>query len=272
MYRWMLCIVCSGLPLLLQAADKPERIVSIGQCTDQLLLMMAERKQIASLTYVAVDPDISYMADAAQGIPLNRAGAEEVISFKPDLVIGSTYASRDSAELLKALGYRVELTEPPDTLDGVRQQILQVGEWVGVPERAAALVAEMNRRLADIQARYAHSPQRSILVYSPNGYTIGSNTLEDDIFRAAGFRNLASEMGMEGFQMLSLEQLVVAQPDFIQIDNYIYNQNSLASSYISHPVLKAMLPEERRLYVPTIWRDCAGPMVVDAIEYLAGHR
>ena len=269
---WLMLGCCIAILAQAEESVMPQRIVSIGQCTDQLLLVMAQREQIASLTYVAADPDISYMAEAARGLPLNHAGTEEVISFKPDLVIGSTYAARDTAELLRVLGYRVELTEPPDTLAGVGQQILQVGAWIGAGEKAAALTAEMKRRLADIQARYAHRPQRSILVYSPNGYTIGSNTLEDDIFRAAGFRNLAAEMGVTGFQTISLEQLVAAQPDFILIDNYIYNQNSLASAYIHHPVLDAIVPMERRLYMPTRLRDCAGPMVVDAIEYLASHR
>lgn len=273
----ILCLSTLCLSTLTQAADRPQRlspkrIVSIGQCTDQLLLMVADREQIASLTYFAADPDISYMVHAVGDLPLNRAGAEEVISYQPDLVIGSTYASQDTARLLRTLGYRVELSEPPDTLEEVRQQIVRVGEWTGQQARAQQVVAEMDQRLRDIQERYAHRPTRRIMVYSPNGYTIGRHTLEDELFRAAGFHNVSAELGVEGFQTISMEQLVAAQPDFIQIDNYIYNQNSLASSYINHPVLKSMLPEERRLYMPTIWRDCAGPMVVDAIEYLASRR
>jgi iron complex transport system substrate-binding protein len=42
------------------ATDKPQRIVSIGLCTDQLLLMLAEREQIAS---VSVQPWRKYYAE-----------------------------------------------------------------------------------------------------------------------------------------------------------------------------------------------------------------
>lgn len=279
MWRWLGLLMIFAAPLQAQEIlpvppprSQPQRIVSIGQCTDQLLLMMVERERIASVTYSAINPEESYMAAAVSDIPLNHSGVEEIIALKPDLVVGSPFASQDTARLLAELGYRVEMSTPPRTLQGLRESILQFGVWTGAEARARDIVNTMDRRLADIHKAYGHKPQRSIMVYSPNGYTIGRDTLEDEIFRAAGYRNLSAEMGISGFQTISLEQLVAAQPDFIQIDNYIYNQNSLASSYINHPVLKIMLPDERRLYIPTIWRDCAGPMAVDAIEYLARHR
>lgn len=276
---FILVLLTVWLALPLQAQEylssqkmDPRRIVSIGLCTDQLLLMMVERERIASVTRSAANPEESYMAATIGDIPLNDSDVEEIIALGPDLVVGSPFASQDTARLLQELGYRVEMSTPPRTLAALRESILQFGVWTGAEARAQEIVNTMDRRLADIQSVYGHKPQRSIMVYSPNGYTIGSDTLEDEIFRAAGYRNLSAAMGITGFQTISLEQLVAAQPDFIQIDNYIYNQNSLASSYINHPVLKVMMPEKRRLYMPTIWRDCAGPMAVDAIEYLASHR
>jgi iron complex transport system substrate-binding protein len=110
------------------------------------------------------------------------------------------------------------------------------------------------------------------MIYSPNGYTIGDNTLENDVLRAAGYRNLAAEIGIDHFQQISLETLVTANPERILIDNYAYNQNSLAYSYINHPVLKHLIPEANRMYVPSQLRDCAGPQVAEEIAWLADHR
>ena len=262
-----LCALCASA-----FAGPPQRIVSMSLCTDQLLLMMVERERIAAVTSSAVRTEESYMAAAVGDISLHHSGVEEVIALKPDLIVGGTFAAQGSARLLRELGYRVELAEPPTSLAEVRQLVSTFGEWTGSEEKAQNMLEDMDRRLQDIQQRYAAKPVRSILVYSPNGYTIGAGTLEDDIFRVAGFRNLAAEQGIRGFQTLSLEQLIALQPDFLQIDNHLHSQNSLASAAINHPVLKAMLPEERRLYMPTTLRDCAGPMVVDAIEYLASRR
>jgi iron complex transport system substrate-binding protein len=267
-----IAILLGGLAPVHASDALPQRIVSIGLCTDQLLLMMVERERIASVSYSAAEKESSYMFAAVGNIPTNRTGVEEIISFKPDLVVGSTYAAQDTARFLQELGYDVRMTDPPKTIEGVRQLVLQFGEWTGAQQKAQQLVTDMDARLLQTHARHDHKPVRSIMVYSPNGYTIGSGTLEDEIFKEAGYRNLSAEMGVKGFQTVSMEQLVAAQPDFIQIDNYIYNQNSLASTYINHPVLKEVVPMERRLYMPTTLRDCAGPMVVDAIEYLASRR
>lgn len=251
---------------------RPQRIVSLGLCTDQLLLMMVDRERIASLTYTAADPEMSYLASEVGDIPLNRGGFEEVIAFKPDLVVGNSYASWQTVRFLRELGYEVRLIELPASLADMDKVLLQFGEWVGESGRARQMMTNMDTQIAAIQSANAHKPQRSIMVYSPNGFTIGSGTLEDDIFRAAGYRNLAADMGIRGFRTISLEQLVAARPDFLQIDNRLENENSLASSYLNHPALLSAVPEQRRLYTPSRLRDCAGTMVVDAIDYLASRR
>lgn len=269
----LLLTIASNLVWAAEAEKKrPQRIVSLGLCTDQLLLMMVDRERIASLTYTAADPEMSYLANAVGDIPLNRGGFEEVIAFKPDLVVGNSYASWQTVRFLRELGYDVRLIELPASLAEMDDVLLQFGEWVDESARARQMMADMDTRIAAIQAANAHKPQRSIMVYSPNGFTIGSGTLEDDIFRAAGYRNLSADMGIEGFRTISLEQLVAARPDFLQIDNRLENENSLASSYLNHPALLAAVPESHRLYTPSRLRDCAGTMVVEAIDYLASHR
>lgn len=270
--------VCVGASMIfasaLSSADvsQPRRIVSLGLCTDQLLLMLVERERIASVTYTSADPRMSYMAAVVGDIPLNHAGFEEIISFHPDLVVGNTYASWETVRFLRELGYEVKLIDQPTSIAQIHDVLLEMGEWTATQSRARQLAEELDTRIARIQAANAHKPERRIMVYSPNGFTIGAGTLEDDIFRAAGFRNVAADMGIQGFKTISLEQLVFAQPDFLQIDNHTENESSLASSYLNHPALLAVVPKDHRLYMPSRLRDCAGPMVADAVEYLAGQR
>lgn len=255
-----------------EAAKKPQRIASLGLCTDQILLMMVDASRIATVNHQAIDPVASYMAKAVGNIPLNYGSAEEIIPLHPDLVISTSFGAPDAVRILKKLGYRVELMPLPTSVDGIRKMLLLVGQWLGETEKAKTLVAEMDKKIADAQARNQgkHSPRA--IIYSPNGYTIGSDTLENDILLQAGYRNLAAEMGMQRFQQISLETLVTTQPDRILIDNYAYNPHSLAYSYINHPVVRQMIPFENRMYVPSQLRDCAGPQVADEIAWLADHR
>src|SRR4051794_39328111 len=56
---------------------RPRRVVSINLCADQFLLNLTAPESIASLSFVAADPTVSLVTDAAARLPLNRGSAEE---------------------------------------------------------------------------------------------------------------------------------------------------------------------------------------------------
>jgi iron complex transport system substrate-binding protein len=253
-------------------ADKPRRIVSIGLCTDQLLLMLADPGQIASVSVWATDRNMSYMIDSVGDIPLNHASIEEIISFEPDLVLASEFVAWDTVSFLRKLGYPVRQVPVVTSVDQIYELLERFGAWTGQPQRARQLVFQMRARLAEIEARYAARPARSVIIYSPNGFTIGADTLEHDLFVRAGYRNLAAKMGISGFQAISLERLVAADPDVLQIDRGLSRQTSLATATLSHPVLEKLIRHRQNLEIPTRLRICAGPMIIDAIEMMAARR
>jgi len=269
----MLCILGHSIPFHAHAnTEKPQRIVSLGLCTDQVLLMLVDPSRIATVNRQAANPAVSYMAKSVGNIPLNDATAEEIIPYQPDLIISTAFASPDAVRILKTLGYRVETLPLPTSVDGVREMLALAGQWFGEEEKAQMLIANMDRQITDAQTRNRDKPERSAIIYSPNGYTIGNETIENDALKLAGYRNLAAEMGISHFRQISLETLVTTKPERILIDNYAYNQNSLAYGYVNHPVVRHMIPQENRMYVPSRLRDCAGPQVAEEIAWLADHR
>jgi len=269
------CLFFSVLILVsapLFATDKPQRIVSIGLCTDQLLLMLAEREQIASVSVWALDQNMSYMIDAVGDLPLNNSSVEEVIQYQPDLVVASKYAAWDTAKFLRQLGYEVKQIPLARSIADIYNLLRQFGEWTGNQQRAESVIEQMQLELAEIRQRYADRPQKTVMVYSPNGFTIGANTLENDLFTHAGYINLAATMGIEGFQPIALETLIAANPDVLQIDRTLSRPDSLATAYVDHPVLAKMIEHREYLDIPTRLRICAGPMITEAIESMAQRR
>lgn len=267
----LLCVVLLS-PAAADPLAYPQRIVSLGLCTDQLLLMMVEHDRIASLTHSSIDKKMSYMAEYVGDIPLNHASVEEIIPFQPDLIVGSAYAAQDTVRFLRLLGYEVKLISLPRSVAEVRSHLREFATWLGREQQAEKLITDMDITILDAQQRNAHKSEKSVVIYSPNGYTIGSDTLENDVLIHAGFRNLSATGGIQGFTKVSLETLVATRPDYLQIDNHVYNANSLASAYIHHPVLDRMLPAEKRLFIPSRLRACAGPTAAEAIAYLADRR
>ncbi len=254
------------------AKPRPQRIVSTGLCADQLLLMIADRSQIASLSSFVTDPNMSYMIDAVGDLPLNDSSVEEVIPYAPDLVVGSSFAAWNTTRFLRRLGYQVKLVSLPTTLEQTYTLMRDFGEWTGNQARAELMIEQMKAEISAIQSRYAHRPEKTVIVYSPNGYTIGANTLENDILSKAGYRNLAAEMGIDGFQQISLESLIAAGPELLYIDSNVINSDSLASAYITHPALERAVAQQDHISIPTPLRICAGPMLTEAIAYLAQRR
>ena len=64
------------LLLLLQvgpAAAAAARFASLNVCADQLLLMLADREEIASLSYHGPNPNFSYYWERARGLPFQVA-------------------------------------------------------------------------------------------------------------------------------------------------------------------------------------------------------
>ena len=84
-----------------EAPAAPRRIVSLNLCTDQLVLALADRAAVRSVTWLARDPQNSVMAAAASEVLVNHGLAEEIIPFAPDLVVAGIYTARTTVALLK---------------------------------------------------------------------------------------------------------------------------------------------------------------------------
>ncbi len=270
--KQLLLLICALGASVAAADETPRRIVSLGLCTDQLLLQMVERDRIASLTYKSVDKSMSYMAPFVGDIPLNRASVEEVLPYQPDLIVSSAYGARDTVRLLKQLGYPVKTIPLAESVDEIYSMLRLAAKWFGVEQKAEQMIDSMQKEILDIQRNNAHKPEKSVIVYSPNGYTIGASALENDVMRLAGYKNLAAELGIKRFKKISLEQLIAANPDALLIDNHVYNRDSLAHQQLNHPVIRKMVPKEQQLFIPSRLRACGGTMTVEAIRYLADKR
>lgn len=256
----------------------PQRVASLNLCTDQLLLLLLPRERIASVTEWAIKPESSYMAAAAVGLPINYGLAEAVLPQRPDLIVAGEYTDHARVAMLRKLGYRVEVTRVPRDLDDARGFILAFGELLGVKARAAALVADMDRRLAAVAARRGRGRGEEgrgearglAAVYSPNGMSAGQGTVMEEILARAGWRNLGSELGLRGYGQLPLEHLLRAQPDLLVLDTTAEptGGTSLAHAYLDHPALSALTRRARKVVLPPPLSVCVGPMTVEAIERL----
>ncbi len=254
------------------AGDKPQRIVSLSLCTDQLLLMLVDKERIAAVTHLATDNNYSYMWKATRGIPAHSGLAEEIVPLTPDLIIGSRYSNSNSVSMLRRLNHPVLTFDSPTTLLQVEQFTREIGSAVGEPERAEQIIATMQSEITKAKSLVAGKTELLAISYAPNGFTAGKHTLKNEIIEAAGYRNLAAELGIEYYGNLGIEQLLYARPDVIIVDEDLPNQNSLAQQFTVHPALQRLLGERSPTRIPGNYWLCPGPLAAKAILALAEQR
>ncbi|MCX7567419.1 ABC transporter substrate-binding protein [Sulfitobacter sp. F26169L] len=255
-----LCALFGGAPL---SADAPSRVVSLNLCTDQLAMLLADEGQLISVSRLAADPRSSAMVEQAAAYPANNGLAEEVYLMQPDLVVAGTYTARATVDMLKRLGIPVALFDPASAMDHVTDRIRQMGDVLGKPARAAAMIADFERQLTAYGSGSA-SPPRAALYYA-NGYTLGDKTLAGDILATAGLANIAAEAGFSFGGVIPLEVLTMAQPDTV-ITSTPYPGASRSEEVTTHPVIQTL----RRAHHGATMSDsdwvCGTPFVLRAID------
>jgi len=244
------------------------RIVSINLCTDQLLYLLEEKKNIASVSFLSVDPDYSYLAEEMADLNINNANVEEILPLNPDLILAGNYTDIHTVHFLRNLKLQVEQVDIPFDMQHIEQAIIQVGELLDKKDNAQKILDNMRKRRAIAQNKVLNKEKPLAIILAPNGFTHGKGSMKGDLLELAGYRNLAAEAGIKGSGNINLETLVDAQPDYLIIEDSASNNNSMAQRFLKHPALSEGLPSMKRIYVhPNLW-TCGGPSMIDALEIL----
>lgn len=252
------------------AAATPARIVSTQLCADQLLLLLADRERIAALSYFAADPNLSAMAAAAEGLPRVNASAEAILPLEPDLVFAGAFTAQPTVFLLRRLGQRVVELPVAGTFDEIRANIRRVAEAIGEPARGDQLIDAFDRDLARLPPppEFADAPVAAL--YWSRGYTPASTSLAAEATRRAGFVDLGRKLGIEGAARVSIERLLLAQPDLIVRAER--GAAALADLPVRHPAIRKAFGEDRVIAMPDRLWLCGAPFVAKAVERLLAQR
>ena len=130
------------------AGKRPQRIVSLNLCADQLLVALADRDQIAGLTHNAADRQMSAVAAVTKGLPILDGSAEQILATNPDLVIGMPARRNPAIAILKAQHYPAVDLKSADSYADIVASIRTVAQAIGHADRGEAMIARMDRELA----------------------------------------------------------------------------------------------------------------------------
>lgn len=258
-----------AIKTLNSATDMP-KVVSINLCADQLVLALADEKQILSLSNLSHEQAGSYYYNQAINYPVNSGQAGEVLLLNPDLVIVGAYTDRYTLKALDFMGLRVEVLPIAESIESLLINVTQLAGWLGQNERGDALVASLEERLQGFEVQTAKGP--TVAVYDPNGYTVGEQSLRGEVLKRAGWYNLAQDVGISQYGVLPLETLLMLQPDVLMDSPYSAGTFSRAQALNQHPALRGNGLDPVIISVPSSQTICGGPWTIDLIERLIEER
>ena len=259
-------IIGAGGPMA-AAAERPApmRIMSLNLCTDLLVLQIAPKVRIASVTFLARDGARALFPGLEAGIPVNHGSAEDVVQVKPDLILDSGLGAPLTRTMARRVGARVVEVKNAENFEDIRQIVRQVGDAVGEPARAAALIQRMDGTLA---ALAAHPPRRRLRVVAWSGGSAvpGKGSLTDAIITAAGAVNIAAQPGV-GESTFGVEELLAADPDALLFGGATLGQPSLLNDEGQHRAVRRLYAG-RRIAYNDVAHTCGLPQSADSARDL----
>jgi len=192
------------------------RVVSQTVGTDDLLLAIAAPGQIAALSALARDARYSPLAAEAGQLPCLRNGeAEDILRFRPDLVLVASYTQAETVVLLRRARVPVLQVDRFDTLEALYANARRIGRALGREARAESLIQAWQARVRALDARLKGCRPVRVLAVGFYPFTAGLGTTFQDLCEHAGAVNVAAEAGLKGHAPTPNEQVLTWKVDLL---------------------------------------------------------
>lgn len=245
-----------------------QRIVSLSpSLTETIYALGLQDRLVGDTDYC------DYPADAQKKTKvgkLDNPSIEQIVALRPDLVLVTKLNRLETVRALGDLGISSYATDPHSV-----QQIVasteKLAEVLGAADAGSAVGAELDRHLAELQARLSGVPPRRVLfiVWSEPLISIGQNTFIADALRYAGAVSIVESQ--QGWPQMSLEEVVRLQPDYLVFAaSHSDSPQSDFDALAERPGWRGLeAVRNRRFAVISDAVNRPAPRIVSAIEDLA---
>lgn len=247
--RHILCSLIFSITIWSQV--EPQRIISQTVGTDELLIDLCEPSRIAALSFLSRNPDYSDIAEiAGRFAQVVDGSAEQILKYKPDLVLFTSYSRPELVEQVKRAGIPIIVFDRFNTLDDVYVNIRTLGKAIGRSKAAEDLIRQCEERVSVLQNRLNGVSRSRVLSPSLNGYLAGMGTTFQDLCDYAGAINVVGEAGLRGHSPTPSEALMRWKVDYLVLSSSAVSNNLInLRKHPSYSVLSAT-QEGRVVLIP----------------------
>ena len=244
----------------------PQRIISYSPGATEILFAIGAGGRV-----VATD-DFSDFPEEALALPkltYSSPDPEAALALDPDLVIMSGQQA-DQVEQFRSLGMTVLYLEEAADIDGVFANIALFGAVTARDEDAAALVGDLQGRVAAVASALegVEARPRVFFELTADLYTVAPNTFVGDLLTRAGAQNIA-EGAESPFPQLSAEAIVDRDPEVVLLADAEFGETpEIACARPGWDVISACA-NARVHPVDGDFTSRPGPRIVEGLELIA---
>ena len=213
-----------------------------------LLLTLLDPEQIVALPeYVRTQ---SHLYPQHERVPLTiysgSVNEEHIYRNKPDLAFVASYSLPSTVSALEKQGIDLCFLDQTDSIAGIQENILRVGELCAVPQKAhllslfiqSAMAALDNRLILAKQEAYSNPKRPLYLSYYTRYYTPSKNILQGELLKRAKLDSLLASSLHEHERKipLSKEEIHHLAPDYLYLSTP--QDNSIAHSFFNDPTFQ----------------------------------
>jgi iron complex transport system substrate-binding protein len=255
----------------------PERIVSLAPSNTEIVCALGACDQLVGVNDFRdglPDDVLAELADVPDVASFTGVDAEAVVAADADLVLAAGNELTSSADIatLTGLGLPV-IVLYPESLAEVYADIELIGEAIDELDGATELVADMQDRVAAVEAAVADRPQPrtfyEVGLFEGVIYTAGEDSFLAALITTAGGDPITGDSLATSIQ---LEELVAADPELILLGDAAYDPTITPESVAARPGWGEMtaVAEGRVLPMPEdVLITRPGPRIVEGLEALA---
>jgi iron complex transport system substrate-binding protein len=262
-----------GLGRNVVLSQPAQRVVSLAPSNTEILFAIGAGAQVVGRDMFSDYPEAAKSLTDIGG-SMGAFSLEQVVALKPDLVLAAELNTPEQVKSFEDLGLTVYYLKNPTTLDGLYTNLEIVAELTGHEAESAKLIDTLKARVAAVDAKVATVSSRPSVFYELDStdpakpYTAGPGSYVDLLIARAGGSNVGALLEGQWAQ-ISLEQLIVSNPDFILLGDAAYGVTP--ESLAARPGWETLSAVQENRILPfddnTVSRP--GPRLVDSLEALA---
>lgn len=246
--------------------NEPKRIISAAPNITEIVCALGKKDKLIGRTDFCDYPNDVKNIQSIGGI--QNPNIEKIIELKPDLVIASSFFTKESLQKLEALNVKVVVISNNNSLEGTYNIIKKVGEIITAESEANKIVYNMNKKITSVLDKVKDKPTPVVYYVMSYGragnFTAGKNTFIGNLINMAGGKNAADDVNEWAY---SIEKLIEKNPDILICSNTLDTKSGIKTSN-GYRDLKAV--KNDKIYeINSDILNRQGPRLADGFEELA---